>query len=124
MQLQERADPSVWQAGQQPQLPQRAGGIERSPGQLLACLQQLVLVAWRGKRVDPDVVGEIERGSVDPQGPAQPEARPVQQLPERATKCSLGSRCRRTASTRTRPSSSSRLVPSRMASPPMSVDHP
>ena len=40
------------------------------------------LVAWRGKRVDSDVVGEIETGSVDPQRPAQPEARPVQQLPE------------------------------------------
>jgi hypothetical protein len=39
-------------------------------------------VAWRGKRLDSDVVGEIERGSVDPQLPAQPEARPAQQLPE------------------------------------------
>ena len=44
--------------------------------------QAQLLAAWRGKRADSDVVGEIERRSVYPQGPAQAEARPVQQLPE------------------------------------------
>ena len=43
---------------------------------------------------------------------------------KRGTRCSLGSRWRRTASIRTRPSPSSRRVPSRMASPPMSLDQP
>src|SRR4029450_11851901 len=98
--------------------------------------------------MDPDVVGEVEGGGVDPQGPAQPPPGPVQQLPEardqlqprlevptdglgvgggvggRAPSCTLGSRCRRTASMWTRPSGSSSLVPSRMASTPMSWDQP
>jgi hypothetical protein len=45
-------------------------------------LQQLGLIARRGQRVDPQVVGEVEGGGVDPQGPAQPPPGPVQQLPE------------------------------------------
>src|SRR4029453_10420851 len=32
--------------------------------------------------MDPDVVGKVEGGGVDPQGPAQPPPGPVQQLPE------------------------------------------
>ena len=32
--------------------------------------------------MDADMVGEIEGGCVDPQGPAQPPSGPVQQLPE------------------------------------------
>jgi hypothetical protein len=32
--------------------------------------------------VDPDVVGEVEGESVDPQRPAQSQPGPVQQLPE------------------------------------------
>ena len=32
--------------------------------------------------MDADVVGEVEGGRVDPQGPAQPPPRPVQDLPE------------------------------------------
>src|SRR5215469_14677652 len=40
----------------------------------------------------------------------------------RGTRCSLGSSCSRTASLRTRPPGSSRLAPSRTASPPMSLD--
>jgi hypothetical protein len=34
------------------------------------------------KRVDADVVGEVDGGGVDPQGPAQPQPGSVQQLPE------------------------------------------
>jgi len=82
MQPQKGAHLSVRQAGQQPQLPQRPGWIQPSSGQRRAGLQQLGFVAGSGKRVNSDVVGEIERRSVDPQRPAQPPARPVQQLPE------------------------------------------
>jgi len=48
MHSQEQADPSVGETRQQPQLPQRSGRFERLPRQLLACLQQLLLAAWRG----------------------------------------------------------------------------
>jgi hypothetical protein len=40
------------------------------------------LVAGSGKRVDSDVVGEVEAGRVDPQWPAQPQPGSGQQLPE------------------------------------------
>ena len=40
------------------------------------------MVAGSDKRADSDVVGEVEGGRVDPQGPAQPPPGPVQALPE------------------------------------------
>src|SRR5215204_5369995 len=52
------------------------------PSQLLARLQQLGLIAGSGERADPDVVGDVEGGSVDPQRPAQPQPGSEQQLPE------------------------------------------
>jgi hypothetical protein len=72
----------LWQAGQQPHLPQRPRGIQPSPCQLRAGPLQLCLVAGRGKWVDADVVGEVEGWGVDPQGPAQPKWGPVQALSE------------------------------------------
>jgi hypothetical protein len=45
-------------------------------------LDQLGLVGGRGQRVDPDVMGEVEAGGVDPEGPAESQPGPVQQLPE------------------------------------------
>jgi hypothetical protein len=79
---QEQAHPLLWQAGQEPQLPQRPGRVQVSAAQLLARRQQLCLVAGRGQRVDPDVVGQVEGRRVDPQRPAQPTPGPVQALPE------------------------------------------
>ena len=102
VQLQERAHPPLWQTGEQPQLPQWPGPVQPPPGQLRAGLEQLGVVGGRAKRLDAEMVGEVEAGGVDPQWPAQPRPRSVQQLPKRGTRCSLGSSRRRTASIRTR----------------------
>jgi hypothetical protein len=50
--------------------------------QLLAGQQEPRLISRRGQREHPHVVGEIDRWRVDPQRPAKPQPRPVQQLPE------------------------------------------
>ena len=81
MQPEVQAYPPFLQAGQEPQLPQRPGGIKLPARQLLARPQQLGLVAGSGDRMDPDVICDVEEGGVDPQRPAQPQPRPVQQLP-------------------------------------------
>ena len=82
MGAQEQADLPARQPGQQPRLPQRPRRVQPAPVQLGTGAQQLVLVARRGQRVDPHVVGEVEGGRVDPQRPAQPPPGPVQQLPQ------------------------------------------
>ena len=82
MGAQEQADLPARQPGQQPRLPQRPRRVQPAPVQLGTGRQQLGLVAGRGQRVDPHVVGEVEGGGVDPQRPAQPPPGPVQQLPQ------------------------------------------
>jgi hypothetical protein len=79
---QEQAHPVVGQAGQQPRLPQRPGRIQPALVQLRTRRQQLGLIVRRAQRVDPQVVGQVKGGGVDPQRPAQPPSGPVQQLPE------------------------------------------
>src|SRR6266511_2228180 len=90
MQLQEQAHALLWRAGQEPYLPQGPSRIQPSPRQLRAGQQQLCLITGSGQRVDADVVGEVKGGRVDPQGPAQPTAGPVQALPEARDKVQSG----------------------------------
>jgi hypothetical protein len=80
--LHEQADASVRQPGQEPQLPQRPRPVQPPVPQLLTGQQQPRLISRSSQREHPDVLGEIDRRRVDPQRPAQPEPRPVQQLPE------------------------------------------
>jgi hypothetical protein len=78
----EQAHPVVGQAGQQPELPQRPGRVQPPPAQPGTGRLQLGLASRRVQRLDQHVVGEVEGGRVDPQGPAQSPPGPVQQLPE------------------------------------------
>jgi len=80
--LHDQADPPLCQAWQEPHLPQRAGPVQPPLPQLLAGRQQLGLASGRGQREHPDMAGDVEGGSVDPQRPAQPPPRGVQQLAE------------------------------------------
>jgi hypothetical protein len=98
---QEQAQPLLWQAGQEPHLPQRPGRIQVSPAQLLTRRQQLGLVSGSWGREDPDAVGQVEGWRVDPQGPAQPTPGPVEELPEARDELQPCSSCRRIASIRT-----------------------
>ena len=74
--------------------------------------------------MDPDVVGEVKGGGVDPQRPAQPEPGPVQQLPEPGDQ--VQSRLE-LAPDRLDPDPAVAVEQAgavEMASPPMSVDQP
>ncbi len=66
MHSQEQADLPLRQAGQEPYLPYRACGIQPPSAQLLTRQQKLGVVAGRGQREDPDMVGELKRCSVGP----------------------------------------------------------
>ena len=80
--LHEQANTSSRQAREEPHLPQGPGAVQRTATQRLAGTKQLRLVPGGGDREDPDVFGDVEGGSVDPQWPAQPESGPVQDLME------------------------------------------
>jgi hypothetical protein len=77
-----QAHASVWQARQQPHVPQRAGHVQPVLPKPLARRQQLALVRPRGERIHADMVGQREAIGVDPHRPAQAKRRPVQPLPE------------------------------------------
>ena len=82
MHLHEEPDPSVRQAGQEPHLPQRPGSVQLSPPELLTRREELLLVARRRHRNDPDVLRDVEGRGISPHGPSQPRPQPVQDLAE------------------------------------------
>jgi hypothetical protein len=75
-------DPSLRQTGQEPHLPKGPRPLQRAPPELFAGKQQLCVASWRRYREDRDVFGDVEGWSVYPQGPAEPDPRPVQELTE------------------------------------------
>ena len=70
MQPNQQPDGAVCQPGQQPDLPKRAGSVERRLVQLRAPLEQGCLVAGRGNGAGLDVLTDIEaRSSTQSGGP-------------------------------------------------------
>jgi hypothetical protein len=90
VQLHEQPNPPVGQTRQEPQLPQRAGPVQRPPAQPLAGREQLRVVGVSAEGHDVHVLGQVERLRVDPQRPAQPAARQVQPLAESGQRRCLG----------------------------------
>jgi hypothetical protein len=82
VQLHEQADPRLCHARQEPYPPQWAGSVQPLPPQFLAGREQLGLAGEGAALEDRDVVGDVECWGVNPQRPAQPPPRGVQELAE------------------------------------------
>ncbi len=78
----EQADTVLGQSGEKPHLPQRARSVQALSAQLLDHAQEHGLVGGAGQGSRSDVLGDVERGGVNPQRAAELSWGHAQKLPE------------------------------------------